>query len=303
MAGHAYPGRLNDLLHIVYCGAGERLQARACATILRPDLVKENVDGEAIEWAVSRLRQRDESRKCLIVISDGAPVADATLLANGAEYLNHHLRGGVRMAEQAGDIQIAAVGIGRPVEQYVSQSVTIDGPEQLEGAVVRLIEQLLCNRPERRRRPKQSGPDYGRAAPMNSADARPPSDSDRPRAVNRPKCIADPTCRASLRAHTAERAVANCASAMASPPASQDGAWPASICPMRSMPAGPLPMFASGQTVLAWMSPKDRRCPESIVASDLAVSRKCFSDEIRVIFDRFAMFAGLPRFVRKTLLP
>jgi cobaltochelatase CobT len=88
-----YPGRLNDLLHIVYCGAGERLQARACATMLRPDLVKENVDGEAIEWAVSRLRQRDESRKCLIVISDGAPVDDATLLANGAEYLNHRLRG------------------------------------------------------------------------------------------------------------------------------------------------------------------------------------------------------------------
>jgi cobaltochelatase CobT len=110
-------------------------------------------DGEAIEWAVSRLRQRDESRKCLIAISDGAPVDDATLLANSAEYLDHHLRGVVRIAKHAGDIQIAASGIGRPVEQYVSQSVTIDGPEQLEGAVVRLIEQSLCNRPERRRRP------------------------------------------------------------------------------------------------------------------------------------------------------
>jgi cobaltochelatase CobT len=58
-----YPGRLNDLLHIVYCSAGQTLAARECSAMLREDLLKENIDGEAIEWAASRLRQRRESHK------------------------------------------------------------------------------------------------------------------------------------------------------------------------------------------------------------------------------------------------
>jgi cobaltochelatase CobT len=123
----SYPGRLNDLLHVIYCSVGERLQARHCTTMLRPDLVKENIDGEAIEWAVSRLRQRAERRKCLIVMSDGAPVDDSTLLTNGAGYLDHHLRSVVRAIEQAGDIKLAAIGICHPVGQYFSQSITHRG--------------------------------------------------------------------------------------------------------------------------------------------------------------------------------
>jgi cobaltochelatase CobT len=140
----SYPGRLNDLLHIIYCGVGERLQARHCTTMLRRDLVKENIDGEAIEWAVSRLRQRTENHQCLIVISDGAPVDDSTLFENGAEYLDHHLRGVVRGIEQAGDIDLAAIGIGHPVEHYFSQGISIEAPEQLDDAILRLVEGALC---------------------------------------------------------------------------------------------------------------------------------------------------------------
>ena len=68
-----YPGWLNDLLHIVYCSAGERLHARDCSTMLRKDLLKENIDGEAIEWAASRLRRRGERHKYMIVVSHGSP--------------------------------------------------------------------------------------------------------------------------------------------------------------------------------------------------------------------------------------
>ena len=71
-----YPGRLNDLLHIVYCNASQRLNPHDCANMLRPGLLKENLDGEAIQWAAARLRKRQESRKCIIVVSDGAPVDD-----------------------------------------------------------------------------------------------------------------------------------------------------------------------------------------------------------------------------------
>jgi cobaltochelatase CobT len=139
----AYPGRLNDLLHIVYCSAGEKLSAQRCANMLRPDLIKENVDGEAIEWVASRLRQREERQKCLIVLSDGAPVDDSTLLANGDRYLDHHLRRVTSEIEQAGDIRLAAIGIGHPVERYYRHGITIDSPEELENTLVQLIDELL----------------------------------------------------------------------------------------------------------------------------------------------------------------
>ncbi|WP_256806594.1 hypothetical protein [Bradyrhizobium sp. Bra64] len=111
--------------------------------MLRRDLVKENIDGEAVEWAASRLRRRDEKQKHLIVLSDGAPVDDSTLLANGDGYLIHHLTRVTSDIEQAGDITLAAIGIGHPVEQYYKQGITIGSPEELEGTLVQLINQLL----------------------------------------------------------------------------------------------------------------------------------------------------------------
>ena len=133
---------MNDLLHIIYCGAGETLSARHCAAMLRPDLV--NIDGEAIEWAAWRLRRREERRKHLIVLSDGAPVDDSTLMENGDGYLHHHLPELISEIESVGDIRLAAIGIGHRVERYYKQSITIDSPEQLEQAVVQLITQLLA---------------------------------------------------------------------------------------------------------------------------------------------------------------
>jgi cobaltochelatase CobT len=142
-----WPGRLNDLLHIVYCSAGGRLHARHCATMQRAELLKENIDGEAIEWGASRLRRRGEKHKYLIVVSDGAPVDDSTLSVNSGDYMERHLLSVIDGIAQAGDIQLAAVGIGHPVERYYARSITITGPEELDGAVLRLIEHLLCPPP------------------------------------------------------------------------------------------------------------------------------------------------------------
>ena len=140
---------MNDLLHIIYCGAGETLSARHCAAMLRPDLV--NIDGEAIEWAAWRLRRREERRKHLIVLSDGAPVDDSTLLTNGDGYLIQHLRRVIGEIEQAGDIRLAAIGIGHPVEPYYKEGITISSPEELESTLIQLINRLLiaprCSRP------------------------------------------------------------------------------------------------------------------------------------------------------------
>jgi cobaltochelatase CobT len=138
------PGRLNDLLHVVYCSAGEKLHARHRATMQRTELLKENIDGEAVEWAASRLRQRGEKHKYLIVVSDGAPVDDSTLSVNAGDCLERHLRSVVHGIAEAGDIQVAAIGICHNVGRYYARSVTIADPEELDSAVLQIIEQLLC---------------------------------------------------------------------------------------------------------------------------------------------------------------
>ena len=99
--------------------------------MLRPDLPKENVDGEALEWAAQRLRSRPERRKILVVLSDGAPVDDATLAANGPHYLEQHLRRVIGSIVSVGDIEIGSVGIGFDVSKYYPNSSVVDTPDSL----------------------------------------------------------------------------------------------------------------------------------------------------------------------------
>jgi len=143
------PGRLCDLLHVIYRDAADR-RASTCGSqlrpMLRPDLPKENVDGEAIEWAATRLRTRPEPKKILIVISDGAPVDDSTLLANGPDILDQHLREVVDELQRSKDIDIAAVGIGFDVSQYYKTSRTVRTPEDLGNALIGLIEDTVMAR-------------------------------------------------------------------------------------------------------------------------------------------------------------
>jgi Cobalamin biosynthesis protein CobT VWA domain len=138
-----YPGRLNDVLHIIYCSAGQKLHARHCAMMLREELLKENLDGEAIQWAASRLRKREESRKFIILVSDGAPVDDSTLVENAGAYLENHLRSVIQEIAQAGDIQLSAIGIGHAVDRYYERSITVSTPDDLGTALLELIEQLF----------------------------------------------------------------------------------------------------------------------------------------------------------------
>lgn len=77
------PGRLCDLRHIIYSSAdsinGFPWHVRHA---LRSDLLHENIDGEALEWAASRLDAIRWKNRIICVVSDGAPVDDSTLLAN-----------------------------------------------------------------------------------------------------------------------------------------------------------------------------------------------------------------------------
>ncbi len=136
-----HPGRLNDLRHIVYKKADEpwRRARRNLGLMMREGLLKENIDGEALLWAHTRLLARQEDRRILMVISDGAPVDDSTLSVNSAGYLEQHLRKVIDWIERQSPVQLVAIGIGHDVTRYYKRAVTIMDVEQLGGT---MIEQL-----------------------------------------------------------------------------------------------------------------------------------------------------------------
>ncbi|MEE2997520.1 MAG: cobaltochelatase subunit CobT [Pseudomonadota bacterium] len=141
----ANPGRLNDLRHIVYkpADAPWRRARKSLGLMLREGLLKENIDGEALLWAHSRMVHRQEQRKILMVISDGAPVDDSTLSVNPGNYLERHLREVIKMLESRPDVQLTAIGIGHDVTRYYNRAVTIMDAEQLGGTMMDRLAELF----------------------------------------------------------------------------------------------------------------------------------------------------------------
>jgi cobaltochelatase CobT len=141
----AQPGRLNDLRHIIYKSADSpwRRTRPNLGLMMKEGLLKENIDGEALEWAYSRLSCRPEARKILMVISDGAPVDDSTLSVNSSNYLEKHLRDVIEMIEKKRITELIAVGIGHDVTRYYRKAVTITDVEQLAGAMTEQLASLF----------------------------------------------------------------------------------------------------------------------------------------------------------------
>lgn len=141
----AGPGRLNDLRHIVYKAADApwRRARRNLGLMMREGLLKENIDGEALEWAHRRIVNRPEQRRILMVISDGAPVDDSTLSVNSGNYLERHLRYVIDMIENRSPVELLAIGIGHDVTRYYSRAVTIVDAEELAGAMTDKLAELF----------------------------------------------------------------------------------------------------------------------------------------------------------------
>ena len=139
------PGRLNDLRHIIYKSADApwRRARPNLGLMMKEGLLKENVDGEALEWAHRRITARTEARKILMVISDGAPVDDSTLSVNPANYLEKHLRDVIAMVEKRRQVELLAIGIGHDVTRYYERAVTITDVEQLAGAMTEQLAGLF----------------------------------------------------------------------------------------------------------------------------------------------------------------
>ncbi|NBC23940.1 MAG: cobaltochelatase subunit CobT [Gammaproteobacteria bacterium] len=141
----ANPGRLNDLRHIVYKAADDTWQRskRNLGLMMREEMLKENIDGEALIWAHNRLVTRSEQRKVLMVISDGLPVDNSTLLVNPSNYLEQHLKYAIEMIENNSPVELIAIGIGHDVTHHYQRAVTITDAEQLGGAMTDQLAALF----------------------------------------------------------------------------------------------------------------------------------------------------------------
>ena len=139
------PGRLNDLRHIIYKGADApwRRARKNLGLMMREGLLKENIDGEALDWAHKRLLVRPEQRKILMMISDGAPVDDSTLSVNPGNYLEKHLRFVIDEIENRSPVELIAIGIGHDVTRYYKRAVTIVDAEELGGAMTEKLAELF----------------------------------------------------------------------------------------------------------------------------------------------------------------
>ena len=145
----AAPGRLNDLRHIVYkpADAPMRRTRDNLGLMMKEGLLKENIDGEALEWAHRRIEKRPEQRRILMVISDGAPVDDSTLSVNASNYLEKHLRDVIAMIERKRAVELLAIGIGHDVTRYYQRAVTITDVDQLAGAMTEQLAALFDTDP------------------------------------------------------------------------------------------------------------------------------------------------------------
>ena len=158
------PGRLNDLRHVIYKAADApwRRARKNLGLMMREGLLKENIDGEALDWAHQRLLDRPESRRILMMISDGAPVDDSTLSVNPGNYLERHLRYVIEEIETRSPIELIAIGIGHDVTRYYRRAVTIVDAEELGGAMTEKLAELFD---EKAAPPKEVKPPVPRRKP------------------------------------------------------------------------------------------------------------------------------------------
>ena len=142
------PGRLNDLRHIIYKSADShwRQSKNNLGLMLKEGLLKENIDGEAISWSYNRLKKRNEERKILMVISDGAPVDDSTLSVNSGDFLEKHLKNIVKTIENKNDVEILAIGIGHDVSRYYKKAIKITDVNELGDVMIEQLSGLFNNK-------------------------------------------------------------------------------------------------------------------------------------------------------------
>ena len=145
------PGRLNEVCHMVFKMADRnwRRSRTDIAALLKPDLFREGIDGEAVDWACNRMLARGEARRILIVISDGCPADSATGLANDPFYLDNHLKEVVARRESQGAVEILGLGVGLDLSPFYRRCLATDMTQDLDNTLFFEIVQLIGGRHRR----------------------------------------------------------------------------------------------------------------------------------------------------------
>ncbi len=140
-----FPGRLNDLRHIIYKSADApwRQSKNNMGLMLKEGLLKENIDGEALKWAYNKIFKRKEKRKILMVISDGAPVDDSTLSTNPSDFLENNLKQVVKWIEKSSSVELLAIGIGHDVARYYDKAIKIADVQDLGDVMINKLTDLF----------------------------------------------------------------------------------------------------------------------------------------------------------------
>ena len=140
-----FPGRLNDLRHIVYKSADTlwRHSKNNMGLMLKEGILKENIDGEALRWAYNKSLKRKEERKILMVISDGAPVDDSTLSTNASDFLENNLKQTVKWIEKSASVELLAIGIGHDVTRYYDKAIKIADVQDLGDVMINQLTDLF----------------------------------------------------------------------------------------------------------------------------------------------------------------
>jgi len=142
------PGRLCDLRHLIY-GPADRSTRHPwhLRMALLPDMLRENIDGEALIWAADRLNPVKWTRRVICLISDGAPIDDSTLLANEdgallARHLQHVEQRLVRRGYTIGTLLIGGEQVREPALFERAEE-----PQQAGISLMRLLSRALADEP------------------------------------------------------------------------------------------------------------------------------------------------------------
>jgi len=143
-----HPGRLNEVCHMIFKDADNswRRARHNIAALLKTDLFREGIDGEAVIWACQRMLKRVEKRRILIVISDGCPMDTSTNLINDTFYLDNHLKDVVNNYQQQGNVEILALGVGLDLSPYYRRNLAIDLSQQLDNQLFFDIVKLIAGK-------------------------------------------------------------------------------------------------------------------------------------------------------------
>jgi cobaltochelatase CobT len=142
------PGRLNERLHLVFKSAQQpwRQGRLGLAALRRPDLFREGLDGEAVQWACERLRAQPVLQRYLVVVSDGCPMDSATAQANDAHYLDEHLRQVVTTELSRGQVRILGLGLGLDLGLFYPHRLALDTETStLDEATLWAVAQALLS--------------------------------------------------------------------------------------------------------------------------------------------------------------